>query len=381
MKKKIILKGMEKKMYSLILLLAIGVMWNRVTWAEVRGDSLECRTLVQDELPDVNPDSGCAIGVPGRSCIIKGLAGVCREIPVPLSSLVGCVCVPPGTKPEESEGTASAGGSIPASCNETRVFTVNTGLPQSILVTLPDEYGGGMKVLNYFTGVFNVSTQPISGEPNLCNIVINSGIFNAPSFELADSTPTGENTFTFVYPALSSGTLNLITGEYQAEASGRIVNSLYPAGIPTRGVYRGIVNFAEGSVTFDSTTIDYITVTLINLTSFTATGGDGEVVLNWTTASEIDNAGFNIWRRTKDKKEGFIKINPTLIPAEGSPVQGATYTYIDTNVKNGITYYYLLEDIDSKGVSTFHGKDVCTYSVDPNCVPVMAKPHKMPHRR
>jgi len=120
--------------------------------------------------------------------------------------------------------------------------------------------------------------------------------------------------------------------------------------------------------------------TLVDLVSFTARGEDGRVILQWQTASEIDNAGFNIWRKTGNKGE-FIKINPTLIPAEGSPIQGATYTYIDTNVRNGHTYSYLLEDIDFNGVSTFHGKDACTYSVDPNCTPVMAKPHKMPQRK
>jgi hypothetical protein len=50
-----------------------------------------------------------------------------------------------------------------------------------------------------------------------------------------------------------------------------------------------------------------------------------------------------------------VKINPTLIPAQGSPNSGATYQYIDENVKLRHTYYYKLEDIDLNGTSTLHG--------------------------
>ena len=44
-----------------------------------------------------------------------------------------------------------------------------------------------------------------------------------------------------------------------------------------------------------------------------------------------------------------MKINPFLIPEEGSPIQGATYQIIDEDVKNRQTYYYNTETIDLKG--------------------------------
>jgi hypothetical protein len=78
------------------------------------------------------------------------------------------------------------------------------------------------------------------------------------------------------------------------------------------------------------------------------------VVLSWTTASEIDNAGFNLYRSESADGE-YVKINASLIPAEGSPTQGATYQYVDRDVKNRTTYYYKLEDIDLNGNSTMHG--------------------------
>ena len=51
----------------------------------------------------------------------------------------------------------------------------------------------------------------------------------------------------------------------------------------------------------------------------------------------------------------YIKINNSLIPAEGSSTQGASYEFIDSEVQNRKTYYYKLEDIDLNGTSTMHG--------------------------
>jgi hypothetical protein len=95
-------------------------------------------------------------------------------------------------------------------------------------------------------------------------------------------------------------------------------------------------------------------VTVINLSSFTATPKIGRVILQWTTESEIDNAGFNIYRAESADGE-YIKINDSLIPAQGSSTQGASYEFTDTDVKKRKTYYYKLEDIDLNGTSTMHG--------------------------
>jgi hypothetical protein len=95
------------------------------------------------------------------------------------------------------------------------------------------------------------------------------------------------------------------------------------------------------------------TETLIELSSFTVTPTNKEILLEWLTSAEIDNTGFNIYRADGDGE--YAKINTTLIPAEGSPTEGASYKFIDKNVKNRKTYYYLLEDIDINGVATEHG--------------------------
>ena len=96
-----------------------------------------------------------------------------------------------------------------------------------------------------------------------------------------------------------------------------------------------------------------ITTTNIELVSFYAVFGDGQVTLKWETATETDNYAFNIYRAESETGDYTI-INDSQIPAEGSAIQGASYEFPDNAVQNGKTYYYKLEDIGSQG-STFHG--------------------------
>jgi len=93
--------------------------------------------------------------------------------------------------------------------------------------------------------------------------------------------------------------------------------------------------------------------TLVELISFTAEPRGSEVELLWQTASEIDTAGFNLWR--SDTIDGFYeKINLTLIPGEGSPETGASYEFIDDECPL-LDCVYKLEDIDTYGESAWHG--------------------------
>ncbi len=48
-------------------------------------------------------------------------------------------------------------------------------------------------------------------------------------------------------------------------------------------------------------------------------------------------------------------MSDSIIPAQGFATQGASYSFVDNEVKNRKTYYYKLEDIDLNGTSTMHG--------------------------
>ena len=120
-------------------------------------------------------------------------------------------------------------------------------------------------------------------------------------------------------------------------------------------------SFSAGENYVDLHFQTYVTadITLVELSFFTATPKAGKVLLQWTTEAEISNAGFNLYRSTTENGE-YIKINDSLISAQGFSTQGASYEFVDENVKNRKTYYYKLEDIDLSGKLTMHGPKSAT---------------------
>ncbi len=78
--------------------------------------------------------------------------------------------------------------------------------------------------------------------------------------------------------------------------------------------------------------------------------GEGRVVLSWITESEIENAGFNIFR-SEDKQGPFVKTNASLIQGAGTTSDRSTYQWIDTTAKTGVEYYYRIEDMSFDGIS------------------------------
>ena len=96
------------------------------------------------------------------------------------------------------------------------------------------------------------------------------------------------------------------------------------------------------------------TLAACDLVRFSVYARSEFVGLDWGTATEIDNAGFNIHRGRAENGE-YEQVNEELIPAMGSESAGASYSYTDTNVEMGKTYYYKLESVDLAGNSTWHG--------------------------
>ncbi len=94
----------------------------------------------------------------------------------------------------------------------------------------------------------------------------------------------------------------------------------------------------------------------VELTSFTVNSTGSTVVLNWRTATEIHNYGFEIERRSVKSEEpivmswqkiGFMKGNGT----SNAPKE---YSYTDASVASG-TYAYRLKQIDVDGAFKYSG--------------------------
>ncbi len=86
----------------------------------------------------------------------------------------------------------------------------------------------------------------------------------------------------------------------------------------------------------------------VELTSFTAEYSNSEVILKWTTASELNNAGFDIERSTDN--EEFSKI--VFLIGFGTTTEIHQYSYSDNNI-SASTYYYRLRQLDYDGTFTY----------------------------
>lgn len=72
------------------------------------------------------------------------------------------------------------------------------------------------------------------------------------------------------------------------------------------------------------------------------------IVIEWSTASELDTAGFNIYRMNPPTNEK-LKVNPVLIPGSSDPLSGGNYQFKDENITPGTIYTYSLEEIELGG--------------------------------
>jgi Secretion system C-terminal sorting domain len=94
----------------------------------------------------------------------------------------------------------------------------------------------------------------------------------------------------------------------------------------------------------------------VTLTSFTALLTDGSPELQWITQSEINNAGWNIYRSETEEQEESIMVNSEFIQGAGTTSQPTDYTYLDEyEVEEGTTYNYWLESIAFSGTSENFG--------------------------
>jgi photosystem II stability/assembly factor-like uncharacterized protein len=83
----------------------------------------------------------------------------------------------------------------------------------------------------------------------------------------------------------------------------------------------------------------------VELTSFSASVKQNDVLLNWSTATELNNKGFEILRNNQNeydwKEIGFV-------PGRGTTTEISSYSYIDENLSPG-NYNYRIKQIDFDG--------------------------------
>jgi hypothetical protein len=94
----------------------------------------------------------------------------------------------------------------------------------------------------------------------------------------------------------------------------------------------------------------------INLSSFTAVYANGSSLLHWSTQSETNNLGWNVYRSPNTEIEEGFQINANIIEGAGTTTEQTHYVFADeyeTYPNN--SYWYWIESVDNGGTTILHG--------------------------
>ncbi len=137
--------------------------------------------------------------------------------------------------------------------------------------------------------------------------------------------------------------------------------SISPHTLAERRTYHWYVEITDGAATArapagtDYWTFDTWDPTGVELASLAAYPGRGSILVQWETASEVDNLGFHVWRATSangQRKRLTAQIIPGQAPGSTS---GGHYQYLDETALPGLTCYYWVEQVGVDGLTDLHG--------------------------
>jgi len=84
----------------------------------------------------------------------------------------------------------------------------------------------------------------------------------------------------------------------------------------------------------------------VELTSFTSAVSKSGITLRWSTATEVNNYGFNVERRAVNNASSWVKIG--FVAGHGTSNSTISYSYSDAGLTSG-RYAYRLKQIDNSG--------------------------------
>lgn len=176
---------------------------------------------------------------------------------------------------------------------------------------------------------------------------LDSVIYNVsiPSVKLYDTDVTFSAT---VSPTPAAGNINI-------SFPGGNTLSTFPGSVDMKVTTSGNVSVGTYTITIvgngpNGTPIHKRTVSLVvglvipvELTAFNASVNKNDVVLNWTTATELNNLGFEIQRKGKDDSYQSV----AFISGKGTTTEINEYSFTDKTVDAGsYTYRLMQKDFD-----------------------------------
>lgn len=154
-------------------------------------------------------------------------------------------------------------------------------------------------------------------------------------------TPSGAGNYRLLNRASTSGTFSEVTTANTSISGDQVIFEVADAHLTDAYYYTIGTTHSESSLP-------------VGLSSLTATAGDGQVTLRWTTESEIDNLGFHVYRALAEDGK-YERLTEEWIAGAGNSASGREYAFTDVHLTNGVTYWYKIEDTAFDGAKTMHG--------------------------
>jgi hypothetical protein len=99
------------------------------------------------------------------------------------------------------------------------------------------------------------------------------------------------------------------------------------------------------------------TVLPVNFTSFTAKANGSTSQLNWATATEVNNKGFNV----QHSVDGITYNNLSFVNGNGNSTQNNSYAFTHASPTSG-NNYYRLQQVDNNGKSAYSPVQVVNFN-------------------
>jgi hypothetical protein len=249
------------------------------------------------------------------------------------------------------------------------IGTANTSVPYNATNYSPD--AGALGGLFFGEDMYSTNSGPAGTWTLYVNDMINGcdpGSVYIYDFNIVFGTRPPN-----VYSLLSaSGCLNAtLTNETTA-------NPTYTPPSPSQQNYncQYVVEVTNGSCTGTATLSIGCTVLPIELRNYTGKNTINGNVLDWTTATEINNDHFTIERSTNGID--FFELPYPLSPVRSKAINGNStsdiyYSITDPNVKKGV-YYYRLSQTDIDGTTKQEGTVAVTVKPDKEVLSVIPNP-------
>lgn len=166
------------------------------------------------------------------------------------------------------------------------------------------------------------------------------------------------------------GTIDVVDGDLLSTALTEHTFSIAGTGTSIELIFTANVNAPGEEFVVDNFRLNEGVAMPVELTTFTATRRDKNTLLEWQTASEVNNDYFQV-EHSKDGRN-FIALDQ--IKGIGNTVQEVNdYSYLDTQPKTGVTYYRL-KQVDFDGAFEYSNVVTVEYINDKGGISVYPNP-------